>query len=369
MHWEQSNVSRSSLHPICPAGAGVAAYASEAASSCIGAGPMTVLPRTPPVALRELHEPSPYDLIGLLDATRERLVTGADVALAVDILSDGLWWMRTSFPAPRWLETISIARAHPVSGLLHEDPLIRRAFTKPRGYPGDAPLMDLVYGDITAVDAHDTSPLGLALLERSVLSPASIAMRECRDFVATLIDHMADVRSEPSILAAACGHLREGMVSQAVQRCRLGRLVALDADAEALAVVTRELGSKGVETLNGNVKVVIEDALSPCSFDLIFATGLYEYLPDHFAAPLTTGFINILSPGGRLIITNPVQNPYDAGYIEAFGDWFKIYRSASELMDLAAFPGAQDIALQRVYTRQSPDMLYLEIRKRFSPEL
>src|SRR4051794_26007505 len=35
---------------------------------------------------------------------------------------------------------------HPLRNLLHEDPFTFRAFSKPRGYAGDAVMMDYIYG-------------------------------------------------------------------------------------------------------------------------------------------------------------------------------------------------------------------------------
>jgi extracellular factor (EF) 3-hydroxypalmitic acid methyl ester biosynthesis protein len=327
-----------------------------------------VIPETRcnPIVLRELHEPSPYDLYGLLESARKRLLDGSDPGRVVDVLSDGLWWMRYLFTAERWREITSIARAHPLASLLHEDPLTRRAFAKPRGYSGDASLLDLIYCGERAADLNETSPLGLAILNRNIRSPASMAIRECRDFMAALIDHIAEVKPQPCILAAACGHLREGLLSRAVQQRRLGRLVALDRDADALALVERDLASLCVETVNRDVQAITEEIFPPSSFDLIYATGLYDYIPEDFARSLTKAFFELLKPGGRLVISNPVQNAYDVGYIEVFGDWFKIYRSASELMDLAAPIDPLPIAMRRVYTRCSQDLFYLEVRKRIT---
>ena len=55
---------------------------------------------------------------------------------------------------------------------------------------------------------------------------------------------------------------------------------------------------------------------------------------------------------------------YDAAYMEAIGDWFLIYRDATEMMDLASGIDPAELALKRVYTRQSPDIFYLELRRR-----
>jgi extracellular factor (EF) 3-hydroxypalmitic acid methyl ester biosynthesis protein len=320
-----------------------------------------------PAALRELHEPSPYDLVGLLDSTREKLVDGFDPTTAVDILSDGLLWMRSLFPDGRWMDVIRVARAHPISGLLREDPLIRRAFAKPRGYPGDAPLIDLIYGDVSVASLYDTSPLGLALLERTLMSPTSAAIRECRHFMAALIDHIADVRLKPSVLAVACGHLREGHLSSAVRNAGLSRLVALDSDPESLAVVAQNFQHTELEIANRDVSSIVERVYPPSCFDLIYAAGLYDYLPTESATKLTEAFFDALKPGGRIVVTNPVENTYDAGFLEVFGDWFRTYRSASEMMDLASTIAPELLATKRVYTGLCPELYYLEIRRRFGP--
>jgi len=317
-----------------------------------------------PVALRPMHEPALHDPVGLLDSTRDRLLGGGDVALAIDILSDGLWWMRTGLPTEDWQRTIALVRAHPVMGLLHENPFTRRAFVKPRGYAGDAPLIDLLYYGAAAAEARDASPLGLALLARDAAAPAAAAVRERRDFMAELIDHVADARPMPSILAAACGHLREGLVSAAVQQHRVGRLVALDQDAESLAVASRAFGIKGIEVVNRSIKAVLDGSFRAGSFDMIYAAGLYDYLGQRLATALTAAFFALLRPGGRLVVGNFATGIYDSAYMEAIADWHLIYRDAAEMLDLASTIAPGELALKRVYTRQSPDIFYLELRRR-----
>lgn len=324
---------------------------------------ITPLPAVP-VALRPMHEPELHDPVGLLDSTRDRLLAGGDVALAVDILSDGLWWMRSALSAEDWQRTIALVRAHPVMGLLHENPFTRRAFVKPRGYAGDAPLIDLLYYGAAAADARDASPLGLALLERDAAAPAAAAVRERRDFMAELIDHVADARPMPAILVAACGHLREGLVSSAVQQHRIGRLVALDQDAESLAVAGKSFGIKGIEPINRSIKAILDGSFKPGSFDMVYAAGLYDYLNQRLATALTAAFFTLLRPGGRVVVGNFAAGVYDAGYMEAVADWFLIYRDAADMLALAGTIEPGELALKRVYTRQSPDIFYLELRRR-----
>ena len=165
---------------------------------------------------------------------------------------------------------------------------------------------------------------------------------------------------------AACGHLREGLASAAVQQHRIGRLVALDQDAESLAVATKAFGIKGIEPVNRSIKAVLDGSFKPGSFDMIYAAGLYDYLNQRLATALTAAFFTLLRPGGRLVIGNFATGVYDAGYIEAIADWFLIYRDAAQMLDLASTIDPGEISLRRVYTRRSPDIFYLELRRRIA---
>ena len=317
-----------------------------------------------PIALRPLHEPPLTDPVGLFDATRERLLHGGDVAQAIDILSDGLWWMRRT-PRPRyWRQVIDLMRAHPVMGLLHENPFSRRAFVKPRGYAGDAPLVDLLLFGRAAEEARGASNLGLALLDRDATMPLALALRERRDFVAELIDHVADLVAMPSVLVVGCGHLREGLASSAVRQHRLGRLAAFEPDAASLREAARLLGINGIEPVNRSITALTEGLFSEDAFHMICAAGLYDTLSDAFARELTQSLFAMLKPGGRLVIANCARDIYDAGYLEACADWFPHFRGADEMLGLAALIPPDVPVMRRVYTRYSPDIFYLELRKR-----
>ena len=314
-------------------------------------------------ALRKLREPEIGSPIVLLDRAHSNLLDGGDVALAMETFSDGLWWIRRYASFDQWREVIALARAHPLMGLLHEDPLIRRAFVKPRGYSGDAPLMDMIYDCGETANTGETSLIGLAMLERDAMLPCFTAMRERRDFLARVIDTLATVTSRPCILSAGSGHLREAAKSTAVRQRRLGRLVALDQDADSLTTVERDLAGAGVETMHRSVKAIMDGAFERCSFDMIYATGLYETLSSRFARQLTRGFFRLLRPGGRLIVDNFVRDVYDCAYLEVAADWFIAYRSAAELLALADLIDASEVATKRIYTRLTPDVFYLEVRK------
>src|SRR5262249_44121844 len=44
-----------------------------------------------------------------------------------------------------WAAFVELCLRHPLRALLHQDPFTYRAYSKPRGYAGDAVLLDFIY--------------------------------------------------------------------------------------------------------------------------------------------------------------------------------------------------------------------------------
>jgi hypothetical protein len=70
-------------------------------------------------------------------------------------------------------------------------------------------------------------------------------------------------------------------------------------------------------------------------YDLIYCSGLYDYLNDRICKALNTYFYDLLLPGGLLIVGNfgphlPVRH-----FIEHFLEWFLIFRDSKQLGALA----------------------------------
>src|SRR3954454_17945512 len=110
-------------------------------------------PRHRPLAARDRARAA----TDILDRTYEGLL-GPDVHTAMNRLRASLSVLRRCLPADEWDAFGADARRHPVHSLLLESPFTRRAYSKPRGYAGDAVLMDLIYGK--ARPAEDLSALG-----------------------------------------------------------------------------------------------------------------------------------------------------------------------------------------------------------------
>jgi SAM-dependent methyltransferase len=224
--------------------------------------------------------------------------------------------------------------------------------------------MDMVLDGEAAPADGEISSMGQLLFARDLNTSFAMALRERRSFFASLIDHVADTVPQPSVLAVGAGHLREADLSSAVREGRLASLLALDPDDSALKEVAKRWGDKRVTTLARGVAAALDRTLPPSSFDLIYVSGVYEYLLDRIAQTLTRGFFELLRPDGRLVIAAPVSGLYDCAFLECFADWTMTLRDASEIIDLSRAVGPADTGMMRVYTRRSPDMMYLEMRRR-----
>jgi extracellular factor (EF) 3-hydroxypalmitic acid methyl ester biosynthesis protein len=318
---------------------------------------------SPPPALRAQHEPG-LDAVQLLDTTRERLLSGGAIGEAIDILIDGLYWIRNESAGPKWREVTALARAHPVTSLLHENPLLRRAFARTGGYAGDPAVLDMLMNGRAAIDTKSVSPLGRVLLDHDAATPFAMATRERTSFFAALIDHVAEKFPGASILAAGCGHFPEGAISRAVAARRIGHLVLLDRDADAITTVAREYDGSGAEAMRCGLETAMEGIFAPRSFDMIYVPAAYDQLLDRFATALTRALFELLRPGGRLVIANVVSGIFDAGYLEVFADWSMVDRAPDDMMNLASRIDARELAMKRVFTRLWPDISYLELRRK-----
>src|SRR6202050_5574914 len=172
-----------------------------------------------------------------LDSVNDALQSGR-IARTLDGLFDNLKDRREEEPQD-WAAIGRDCLSHPVSSLLHQDPLTSGAFAMPRGYAGDAVMMDYIYGLGEAGEAARTATrLGRAIFQYIDTRPSAKAVRYRRQLIAGLIDQAASGK-QARVLAVAAGHLREVELSSAVQNGQLEEFVALDQDEASLALVAR----------------------------------------------------------------------------------------------------------------------------------
>ena len=312
--------------------------------------------------------PWPGEAEGLpdLDDVMETMRAG-QVHAGMDALIRSLRERRLRSTQTEWERFISEeALPHPVRFFVHQDPFTRRAFHKPRGFPGDAVLPDYIYG----VGVETTSPqteLGAEIYRYTFAGPASRAVRFRRSLLADMIDRTADRVPSCRVLSLACGHLREVELSAALAAGRVGAVVALDHDALSLEVVRREYGNLGISILNRPIRDVIAGRLNFRGFDLVYAAGLLDYLSQRASQHLAASMFDALRPGGSLLLTNFLPDVHDVGYMESFMAWRLITRTDEAMADIAAALPPELIADVTLSHDPDENIVFMTVLKRAGP--
>lgn len=295
----------------------------------------------------------------LLDRTSLAIAEGGPVESAVAELMRGLNEARSALGA-QWSEAIELCRRHPLYEAFASDPITRRAREKPRGYAGDAVMIDYIYRGLPEAERAAISPLGAALFAATTAAPSAVAVRDRRDLLAERIDACAARVERPRVLSLACGHLREAALSSAVRAGAVGLLTAIDQDRESLAVIEAEHGGRPeIVPTHGSVADVLRGKIALADYDLVYAAGLYDYLPAPVATKLTRILFGALVPGGELVIGNFATDYATIGYTEAFMDWFLLCRSEEEVRSLAASIEPDEIASLETHTDATGCVAYL----------
>jgi SAM-dependent methyltransferase len=290
--------------------------------------------------------------------------TSVQIEAAVDHLFRGLRELRLSSSVDQWQEMIRVGRAHRLLELVHHDPFTSRAYNKPRGYAGDAVMMDYIYGQEEDWAMPSSSKLGEAIFRYTTSAPASAGVRERRCYIAELLDRIGRTGLNPSVLSVAAGHLREASLSLAVRRRQFQRFVALDTDPLSIKEISRSYGKYGVEPVVANARLMLTGKMDLGKFDLVYSTGLYDYLADATAKSLTQHLFGQLNPGGRLVLANFLPGVRDVGYMEMYMGWHLIYRDRSQMMSLADQIPANQIEEIRIVTERNENVVIMEMTKR-----
>lgn len=293
------------------------------------------------------------------------------VSRAQDSLQDGayleaftsmlhhLGQLRDTLSADEWKAACTAYRAHPLHQILCQCPFHGRAFHKPRGYAGDAPTLDYIYG-LTPLEPS-VSEAGRIFFEWQSNTQSMQSVRARKDRLAELIDETASRVNQPRILSVACGHLREALRSEALRSGRVGQLFALDQDAESIELVRNAYSGMPVEPVLGSVRGLLGKKVTFSELDLIYSAGLHDYLADPVANRLNEILFDMLLPGGRLVVANFAPNLPDIGFVEASMDWQLIYRDEAAC---GAMTASIDPKHPRRFFRDEPgNIVFVEVTR------
>lgn len=294
---------------------------------------------------------------------QDRNTTCDNVEQTIRQIYGVLHGMRSNCGHVEWRAFVDRCRQHEIISILHQDEFTRRAYVKPRGYAGDAPLLDYMYATEHYWHTPDMSWVGQRIHRWTTLCSACQGVKARRAIIADHLDQLANEKSNAKVLSLAAGHFREAEISSAVIRQQFDRLVTVDSDSESLQQIDRDYGRFGVETIHASARELVTGRIDVGSFDLIYSSGLCDYLNESICQKLTDKLFDRLNPNGKLLLTNFVEDIEAVGYMEVFMDWNLIYRNRTQMMAMAARIPDRMIKRVTCFSEDNHNVLFLLIEK------
>ena len=225
--------------------------------------------------------------------------------------------------------------SHPLTELLLQDPHTARARKQPRGYAGDAVMLDLSYFP-DRVDLSGVSSLGKKIFAFNSQVSIAKALRKRIAAVSGIIDDTVSETLNTRVLSVACGHCREAEYSQSIKNKQLSTFIGIDQDPKSLVFAKSRYQKYGIETRQLSISDIVRGKADLQKFDLIYAAGLYDYLGRRTAQRLTKELFNLLASGGKLVLYNITYNYPEIGYFESYMNWPMIGRDEYQMRELAS---------------------------------
>ncbi len=218
-----------------------------------------------------------------------------------------------------------------------------RAYYKPKGYAGDFMMMEWIYRQEPAGDGKLGQLIDGWLLKQG----ASQAVRNRRGLLKELLDQLCRQRLGQKrpirIMNLACGPSRE--LFDLLHDCDYSEHInalCIDIDPEAL-----QYANQHVNTFSHQASVrfmrenVIKWALGRAKHDIgpqdmIYSSGLCDYLDRRLLLALIRRCYDQLAPGGNLIIGNFAPTNPDRLFMNHIVYWRLIHRDRKDLMDVFA---------------------------------
>ncbi|WP_313615356.1 class I SAM-dependent methyltransferase [Rhizobium sp.] len=301
----------------------------------------------------------------ILELAQQQFDNGVSAREIIHRTAGALHGLREKLHSSVWAELIPLVQNHSVSDYFLEDPFTRWSFEKPRGYSGDAQLLDFIYGHDSVADlVKNATPLGAALYDYTRDASSSVAVRERRDLLTRFVDEAAARHGETEILTIASGHLREADASVALKEGRIKRWVALDQDPLSVGSVARDFNGSRIEAIDGSVRDIVLRTQELGTFDLVYAAGLYDYLNDRVAIKLTRRCMEMLKPGGMFLFANFSEDIVVDGYMETFMNWALLLRSKADMWRIVNASADPSSIEAEVFFGENHNIVYATMRKK-----
>ncbi len=228
-------------------------------------------------------------------------------------------------------------------------PILHQAWAKPNGYAGDHMVMSYIYDQ-----RWEGSSLYAKLIHKyGAEHPMSEAVRSRRDVLVSQIrrtvqEHTPTPDAACSIVSLGAGPAREvADFCETFDQSQPLKFTLVDQDNSSLAAANRRLSPlvfKGDSRVNVQylflsfAQILKDQHLfeNVPRADLLYCSGLFDYLSTPKAKMLANWLFAKVAPGGALLIGN-FASPANAAWTPTYLlDWNLRYRSDAEMAELTA---------------------------------
>lgn len=230
--------------------------------------------------------------------------------------------------------------------------IMKRAFEKPRGYPGDYLMLETVYNN-----KPFSRGIGYYFDNYFLKNPYAVAVRIRKNRLREMLEGYINkaTLSKINILNIACGSCRE--IKELLPDLKTESSITfncLDWDEEALKFSQDSLLL--IKPKNVDLKFLKEDVMNLIKNEsialligrqnLIYSIGLIDYLPDRVLKKLIYALYRLLQKNGRLILTHKNrEKTFPPIPPDWFCDWKFVSRNKEEAIKLFHDSGISDFLL------------------------
>lgn len=216
---------------------------------------------------------------------------------------------------------------------LCQDPFTRWGLLKPRGFAGDARLMDFAYRHPSVKrDLKRAGSYGRTLYDITSSAKQHTSLTAGLRYLSRYLNHLIQERADSApgfkIASYASGHGRELEQLELETLRRIDSFCAIDTDGEALNEIKTYGDLFHVETIQEDV-FTFERTHN--KVDVVYAFGIFESLTIKQSQVLLARMLTSLKPGGQVLIANLDHGAEKLAYYEAMMDWWIFTKSFEDV--------------------------------------
>lgn len=250
--------------------------------------------------------------------------------------------------------------------------IVKRAYDKPRGYPGDYKLFEMIYNN-RPLSIPNT--IGFYWDKDFLNNEYTIAVRNRKDKMKIILkDFIENKRSSSlKILNIACGscrEIKELLSDPLLYKNKKLVFTCIDHDEEAL-----EFSRSSLNNLPSNIELIFlkENILNLFrdnryydilgKQDIIYSLGLSEYLLDGVLKRLMYFLFQLLNDKGLLVITHKDKNIHLPSIPpDWFCDWTFVKRAEADLINMTKDLGSGKFSF-KIEREDTGSILFLILTK------